>query len=402
MKILVLSSKPPWPPHDGGAVATLRCIEGLIRNGASVSVLAMITRKHTSSADIIPDPPSAPASYRKVSVNTSLKPLSLLYNLFFSTVPYDLVRFRSAEFSARIRQILEEENFDIIQCEGLVFSEYLDEIRAITSTPVVLRAHNAEHRIRKMMAEQSERTVEKAYLRNLAARLRKREVSAANKFDAVIPISADDLEWFASVAPGKPMMLMEAGTDEMPKPPEVKNGYPRVGFIGALDWRPNAEGLLWFLNNVWPYVSKRMPGASFHIAGRNAPEKLRLQLTGRNVIFEGEVPDSLSFTSSMSIMAAPLFAGSGMRIKILEAMSLGKVVVATPVAAAGLPVTHRKDILIGEDQFMFSSAIIEALGRHDLRKEISDAAYELVRQKFNNRELTKQLLSFYNDLAYGR
>ncbi len=402
MKILVLSSKPPWPPHDGGAVATLRCIEGLIRNGASVSVLAMITQKHTSPADTTPIPPSAPASYRKVSVNTSLKPLSLLYNLLFSTAPYDLVRFRSAEFSSRIKQTLEEEDFDIIQCEGLVFSEYLDEIRAITSTPVVLRAHNTEHRIREMMAEQSYRTVEKAYLRNLATRLRKKEMTAANKFDAVIPISATDMEWFASVAPGKPMMLMETGTDEMPVPPEVKNGDPRVGFIGALDWRPNADGLLWFLNNVWPYVSKRMPGASFHIAGRNAPEKLRLQLTGRNVIYEGEVPDSLSFTSSMSIMTAPLFAGSGMRIKILEAMSLGKVVVATPVAAAGLPVTHRRDILICEDQFMFSSAIIEALGRHDLRKEISDAAYELVRQKFNNLELTKQLLSFYNDLADGR
>ncbi len=401
MKILILASKPPWPPHDGGAIATLRCIEGLSQNGASVSVLAMRTQKHGSSGVITPGSDNAPERYQTVSIDTSIKALSLLSNFLFSDAPYDLVRFRSRKFSGIMQTIIKEGNYNIIQCEGLLFSEYLEEIRAVTSSPVVLRAHNVEHRIREMTASQTDRIIEKLYFKNLAARLKRREADAANHFDAVVPISGPDLKWFTAAAPGKPMIQIETGVDDIASPECVLSDSRRVGFIGSLDWRPNAEGLIWFLRQVWPYVSKRMPAASLHIAGRNTPEKVRIQLTGKNVFFEGEVPDARSFTSSMSVLIAPLFAGSGMRIKIVEAMSLGKAVVATPVAAEGLPVTDRRDIMIASDQFMFSSALIELLGRPDLREQVSSAACRLVKERFANSKLTLKLLGFYKELIRG-
>jgi glycosyltransferase involved in cell wall biosynthesis len=402
MKILILASKPPWPPHDGGAIATLRCIEGLSQNGTSVSVLAMRTQKHGFADAVAPTSVNAPESYQTVSIDTSIKALSLLSNFLFSDAPYDLVRFRSREFSGIMQKIIKEGNFDIIQCEGLLFSEYLEEIRAVTSAPVVLRAHNVEHRIREMTSGQSDRIIERMYLKNLAERLKRRETDAANRFDAVVPISSPDMKWFIAAAPGKPMIQIETGVDDTGSPECVLSDSRRVGFIGSLDWRPNAEGLIWFLRQVWPYVSKRMPAAALHIAGKNTPEKVRVQLTGRNVFFEGEVPDAHSFTSSMSVMIAPLFAGSGMRIKILEAMSLGKAVVATPVAAEGLPVTDRRDIMIASDQFMFSSALIELLGRPDLKEQVTSGATSLLKEKFDNRKLTLKLLGFYKELTHGR
>ncbi len=402
MKILILASKPPWPPHDGGAIATMRSIEGLAQNGASVSVLAMRTQKHYSPDTIPPESVNAPESYQTVSIDTSIKALSLFSNFLFSDAPYDLVRFRSREFSGVLLKTIKEGNFDIIQCEGLLFSEYLEAIRTVTSAPVVLRAHNVEHRIREMTSSQSDRVIERMYLKNLAARLKRREADAANHFDAVVPISGPDMKWFTDAAPGKPMILIESGVAVETAQEYVDTDSRRVGFIGSLDWRPNAEGLIWFLRQVWPYVSKRMPAASLHIAGKNAPEKVRVLLTGRNVFFEGEVPDAHSFTSSMSVMIAPLFAGSGMRVKILEAMSLGKAVVATPVAAEGLPVTDRGDIMIASDQFMFSSALIELLGRPDLREQVSSAACRLVKENFDNRKLTLKLLGFYSELTHGR
>jgi len=402
MKILILASKPPWPPHDGGAIATLRCIEGLSQNGASVSVLAMRTQKHGSPDAIPPESVNAPESCQTISIDTSIKALSLISNFLFSDAPYDLVRFRSREFSAIMQESIREGNFDIIQCEGLLFSEYLEEIRAVTSAPVVLRAHNVEHRIREMTANQTDRIIERMYLKNLASRLKRRETDAANRFDAVIPISGPDMKWFTAAAPGKPMIRIETGVDDTGSPEFVLSDSRRVGFIGSLDWQPNAGGLIWFLRQVWPYVSKRMPAASLHIAGRNAPEKVRVQLTGKNVFFEGEVPDAHAFTSSMSVMIAPLFAGSGMRIKILEAMSLGKAVVATPVAAEGLPVTDRRDIMIASDQFMFSSALLELLGRPDLRKQVTSGATSLIKERFDNRKLTLKLLGFYKELTHGR
>lgn len=400
MKILVLSAKSPWPPHDGGAIATLRCIKGLMENGASVSLMTMRTQKQTSPTLTDDQVISSLNYYKTVNIDTTIKPLDLFTNFIFSKEPYDLIRFRKRKFTEGLKTLLQRDSYDIIQCEGLVFSYYLEDIRSSTSAPVVLRAHNVEHRIREMLAQRTEKKIKKVYLKNLADRIREREIWAANQFDAVVPITKSDMEWFSDVAPGRPMLMMGTGVDELTNPANVNINEQRVGFIGALDWQPNIDGLLWFLKEVWPYISKRMPSASLHIAGRNASEKVQKNLVGKNVVYEGEVRDSHIFTAAMSVMIAPLFAGSGMRIKIIEAMSLGKVTVATPVAAEGLPVTHRKDILIAEDKYMFSTAVIEVLSRPELRNEISTAACALIKKRFGNRELTSDLVGFYKTLIH--
>ena len=213
MKILVLSPKPPWPPYDGGAVATMRCIEGLAAGGAIISVLAMRTEKHGSGSGLSSQPPAYLQYYDTVAVDTRIRPLKLLANLLFSAEPYDLQRFRVKQYSEALHSLLLREHFDIIQCEGLLFSYYIDEIRSITDTPLVFRAHNVEHRIREMMAELATVPAEKDYLKSLARRLRKRELLALKQFDAIVPISEPDFQWFKSVAPDKPMMLSETGAN---------------------------------------------------------------------------------------------------------------------------------------------------------------------------------------------
>ncbi|MCA1742249.1 MAG: glycosyltransferase family 4 protein, partial [Bacteroidales bacterium] len=327
MKILVLSPKPPWPSHDGGAVATMRCIEGLAEAGAEVSLLAMTTWKHGQSREFEQFKPAYLKHYTTVDVNTRIRPFKMLANLLFSNEPYDLVRFRSGRYSEALRAFNPAE-YDIIQCEGLPFALYLDEIKRLTSSPVVLRAHNTEHRIREMMAENSGWMVYRAYLNNLARRLQKTEKNAARMFDAVVPISEPDSRWFNEISDGKPVHLSETGADGAEQLAEPDGSSPRVGFIGALDWRPNLEGLRWFLRHVWPSVSRAVPLATLHIAGRGAPANVKRWLNGEKVSFEGEVDDARSFMASMNVIIAPLFAGSGLRIKIIEAMSIGRTVVA--------------------------------------------------------------------------
>ena len=148
-----------------------------------------------------------------VAVDTRIRPAKMLANLLLSAEPYDLQRFRVKQYSEALHSLLMREHFDIIQCEGLLFSYYIDEIRSVTDTPLVFRAHNVEHRIREMMAELATVPVEKDYLKSLARRLRKREIFALKQFDAIIPISEPDFQWFKSVAPDKPMMLSETGAD---------------------------------------------------------------------------------------------------------------------------------------------------------------------------------------------
>jgi len=116
------------------------------------------------------------------------------------------------------------------------------------------------------------------------------------------------------------------------------------------------------------------------------------------VIFEGEVDDSRTFMTSMNVMIAPLFAGSGLRIKIVEAMSLGKTVVATPVAASGLPVEDGQEILIAGDSESFCTVLISVLRNAALRASTGQAAVALVRERYDNRTQTRELAEFYRRL----
>ncbi|MRR20695.1 glycosyltransferase [bacterium] len=402
MKILVLSPRPPWPPHDGGAVATLRCIEGLFVNGARVSLLAMRTQKHRSDKDTETVTQSSLEDYQAVSVDTRVRPIRMLGNLLLSDKPYDIERFRSHTFLEALRTVIATGDFDIIQCEGLVFAPYLREIRKCTSVPVVLRAHNVEHRIREMMAENSTGRLHRAYLANLARRLRKLETEAAQRFDAIVTVSEPDCKWFSSVSSGRPVRLSATGADVAEFRNEPEGPGLRVGFIGALNWQPNLEGIKWFLAHVWPCVIRTVPSATLHIAGRAAPADARKWLRGKNVFFEGEADDALRFMASVNVIIAPLFAGSGVRIKIIEAMSIGRTVVATPVAVSGLPVENRREIIIATDPGSFCTSLTEVLQDPALRTSTGMAAVALVRQRYNNIALTADLIEFYKELSHDR
>lgn len=401
MKILVLAPKPPWPPYDGGAVATMRCIEGLAAAGASISLLSMTTEKHASHGPGKVNPPPSLSYHETVNINTRVRPLKLLSNLLSSSEPYDLLRFRSPEYSAALRNLLAKEHFDIIQCEGLLFSYYIVEIRAMTNAVVVLRAHNIEHRIREMMAGRTLNRLVRLYLKNLAERVKRREVLAAQLFDAIVPISEPDFQWFRSASPDTPAMLSETGVELYETLPEEECNIMKVGFIGALNWQPNLDGIKWFMKYVWPDVLKEVPEAILYIAGRGAHRDAIKWFHGKNVVFKGEVDDARRFTESMTVMIAPLFAGSGLRIKIIEAMSLGRAVVATPIAVAGLPVTDRHELFISKDAASFSEKLNELLSNPVLRKEIATAALDMVSRRYNNLRQTSRLFDFYKTLQHG-
>lgn len=378
----------------------MRCIEGLAAAGAEVSLLAMRTEKHGQTRESELPEPAFLKDYMTVRIDTRIKPLKMLGNLLLSSEPYDLARFYSPLFSESLRDHLKAE-FDIIQCEGLPFTFYLDEIRKLTSSPVVLRAHNIEHRIREMMAQNASGKIRRAYLKNLAGRLRQTETSAARQFDAIVPISEPDRDWFQSVAPGKPLKLSETGTGSAEYIVEPEIQAMRVGFIGALNWQPNLHAIRWFLEKVWPGVLSAVPSATLHIAGRDAPVSAGRWLRGERIAFDGEIDDARSFMASMNVIIAPLFAGSGLRIKIIEAMSTGRTVVATPVAVRGLPVAHRRELFIASDPSSFCSALTEVLTDPLLRASAGMAAVALIRERFDNRALTAGLLEFYTELRHG-
>jgi glycosyltransferase involved in cell wall biosynthesis len=168
-----------------------------------------------------------------------------------------------------------------------------------------------------------------------------------------------------------------------------------IYYIGALDWTPNQEGLLWFLENVWPHILKTCKNTILHIAGRNAPQWLIPKIAKHNVMFHGEVPNAYTFMQNAGIMIVPLLSGSGMRVKIIEGMAMGKAIVSTTIGAEGIDVENGKEILIADKPDDFAQKIISLLESAELSVFISKNARKCAIEKYDNKNISKKLSAFF-------
>jgi len=140
------------------------------------------------------------------------------------------------------------------------------------------------------------------------------------------------------------------------------------------------------------------PEARLSIAGSGPPDWLRQRARGQNVNFLGEVSEAQAFMQQMSVMIAPLFAGGGMRIKVLEAMALARLVVATTLGAGGIDVENGRDILIVDDVTTFADSVIRLLRDANIANRIGSAARATGRNRYDNDTLAAGLVRFYESL----
>jgi glycosyltransferase involved in cell wall biosynthesis len=166
-----------------------------------------------------------------------------------------------------------------------------------------------------------------------------------------------------------------------------------------MEWTPNQEGLVWFLDNCWNEIHKKYPDLKFYVAGRNAPSWLQKKLEAPNVIFKGEVADAYEFMNSKSIMIVPLYSGSGMRIKIIEGMALGKPIVSTKVGTEGIATTSGKNIIVADDAKIFINSIYELIENREYFDSISKNAIEFIHKNFDNLTTASTLVEFYKKHA---
>lgn len=399
MKILLLTKKFPYPLKDGESQAIHGLSKSLSELGCEVSLLAMNTSKHFFSGTELPEKMAHYREVRTVGVNNSISPFDALGNLVRGT-SYHISRFDLPEYHQALVQWLSEEKFDIVQLETLYLSPYVPTIRRHSEAQVVMRSHNVEHEIWERCSANIRFAPKRWYLRHLTRQLKDYERAQLNQYDLLLPITGRDEKHFKAMGFRGDSHVLPIGLDTVCGEPDF-DSYREpadLHFIGSLDWLPNLEGLQWFLNDVWPLVHRRFPEVKFHIAGRNMPESL-LQLRRKNVIIHGEVECSCSFVSAHSISIVPLLSGGGMRAKILEAMSLGRVVISSSVGLEGIDAKHRRDVFIADTPEQFLEAVADCLGRGRKLERIGRAAAARFHKKYDRRVLAERLLERYHKLV---
>lgn len=397
MKILQVCNKFPYPDRDGGAIATMAFTRELSKQGHDVTVAAINTSKHHFDYDKLPDEIKSMADFRKADVNTDISPIKLVLNFFFSRKPYNAIRFVNKNFKELLINILQAKQFDVIQLEGLYLCPYIDSIRKYSKALISLRAHNVELEIWERIYLNEKNWLKKWYFKSLAARLSIFETNYLNKYDVIVPITERDAKRFDVLGNKKPSFAAPMGINPFDLDLKMEDVLEYSIFhLGGLDWPPNQEGLIWFLENVWQELLKKLPNLVFYVAGRNAPESLiKKFFEYDNIIFHGEIAKAQKYMISKGMMIVPLLSGSGMRVKIIEGMALGKIIVSTPIGAEGINAKNNEHIIIAEKPEEFINSIVYYLQNQEEANKIRKNALKLANEEYNITKITKNLAQFY-------
>ena len=297
-------------------------------------------------------------------------------------IPYLAGKWDSPAVRDRLERELADGTFDVVWLNGLGIAHYLPLVRAVQpNARVVLDGHNVESDRFAQFARRQRgplRIVAEAESR--AALRFERDVLRA--VDAVGAISDDDARAYRAFAGIEALTVPQVVA---PMPPKEQNAQgPRLCWIGNLTWDPNARGLTWFCERVWPQVREALPGATFEIAGSGlrtdrsgapiAPAAWRVP----GVTVLGFVGDLGPLYERAAAMAAPLLGGAGIRIKLLEAFSHGLPVVTTPDGAAGLPIVNGQEAFVESAPDAFAARTIELLTSPVTRARLREAGYAFV------------------------
>lgn len=394
MNILQVCKKVPFPPRDGECIAIHSLTSAFHQLGHQVTIAAINTLKHHVDQSAIPEEFQSIAEMHTSDANTGVKVKDAVKNLF-SDRSFHIQRFDIPSFHHLLINLLKKNKFDIVQLEGLYLAPYVSTIRAHSKAKIVMRSHNVESEIWQRLADNLPFGIKKKYIQVLVNRLRKFEIDSMNTYDAHVPITSRDEEWFAQMGNTVPTHAIPTGIQPDKYLPDHSHTlFPSVFIFGSLDWRPNQEGILWFLENVWPIVSKKNKGLKLFIAGRSAPEWMK-RLKGPSIELVGEVDDARDFFRSKSIMAVPLLSGSGIRIKIIEALALEKAVVSTCIGAEGLGCKPGKHLLIADKPAEFAAALQKCLDDINLCRQLGTEGRRFVESRYHNLNLAGELINFY-------
>lgn len=369
---------------------------GLLNHGIDLQILTVSTEKHPFHSDAYPDDIRKKTNIDAVFIDTRVNIIDA-FSALVTSDSYNVSRFFSPDFDTLLINRLREFEFDLIHLESLFMTPYISTIRNYSRAKIVLRSHNLEHLIWERLANSAGNKARKIYLKHLASKLKTYEKRTLNEVDGIATISSEDTQRFSELQCKVPLVTIPFGVDleKYPfSPPAEKSEYS-LFHLGAMNWTPNLEAINWFLDSMWADVSE-LP-VTLHLAGREMPTRIQKMASPKMTVL-GDVENAITFMQQFDIMIVPLLSGSGMRIKIIEGMALGKVVITTSVGAEGINCESGKNILIADSEEAFVSHIKMLTKDKSLARRIGTAARNLVEEHYNNAEIIQKLLHFYDQL----
>jgi sugar transferase (PEP-CTERM/EpsH1 system associated) len=299
------------------------------------------------------------------------------------SAPYAVAKYRSADFRKRVGALLASESFDLVVCDFLVPAINLP---ARLPCPSILFTHNVEAEIWRRHTENARNPLSRWLLRQQWQRMLRFERNALSRFDLALAVSEADRETFTRLYPGaarRPIHVVQTGVDTTYFTPQPSSGKRHLVFTGSMDWLPNEDGMVFFVQEILPRIRAVLPDVTLSIIGRAPTPAVQRLADVQGVSVTGRVDDVRPHMAEGTVYVVPLRIGGGTRLKIFEAMAMGKAVVSTTVGAEGLPVTPGKNVLIADAPAAFAEMVVRLLRDGEMRQQIERDARQLVVERYD-------------------
>jgi polysaccharide biosynthesis protein PslH len=395
LRVLFITEFLPWPLDTGGRIRAYH----ILRQVAQRHEVTLVTQK----------PPGGSEGEEQIRALVSqlysvpLKPRSFLRKILTaaaflaSSRPHIAVYSHYRKALARlISRLTSGESFDIAHLDHLDAAVYLQNCSP--NAAVFLDEHNYETSLLQSTRDKTSKALLRWYLNSQLRKLACFERQTLRAVDAVSVVSARDAHMVVAAAPYTDQAVIPNGVDvaffDIPRQPRPY----RVVSVCSLDWLPNVEGLLWFLDEVWPSVVEARPDATFHMAGRN-PQRALLRRVSRGVSVAGSVADIRKHVQDATAFVIPLLAGGGTRLRVLEAMAMRIPIVSTSVGVEGIECTHGRHVLIADTAEDFVHQLIALLDRGELGESLAMEGRQLVERHYSWQAIGDRLDAFYRRIV---
>jgi glycosyltransferase involved in cell wall biosynthesis len=372
MRILYLTNKPIFPIVDGGCKAMHQFLKCLIQCDYTVEHICLSTHKHAFDLENYPKSILDKISTSSFEVDTRIKLLPALKS-FFNRKSFVVSRFDNSAFHSTLEVLFSKEEFTHVILESLFTTPYIDAIRKYTDAKIIVRTHNVEHKIWKQLALNTNNPFKKFYFNRLSADLKKYEIEILKKADFIAAITEEDLSAFEELGIKTAKTVIPIAIDLSEN--HVDYSVSNLFFIGSMNWKPNIEAVDWLVNEILPAVKIVYPKIELHLAG-SYMEKQFPTSGIKGIINHGFVSDSHKFMQNNGLLISPIRSGSGVRVKLLEAMALGVPVVTTKIGAVGIQ--HNNCVYLAETTAEFVSQIIELIKFQEKRMALGGKARNFI------------------------
>ncbi|MCT4664968.1 MAG: glycosyltransferase [Flavobacteriales bacterium] len=350
-KLLIISHKSPYTHIDGGVLAVKNLWEELFEQVEHVEMICFSTHKHPHLDIKVPE--KMQGKIHALNIDTQITILGA-FQALLKNQSYHLSRFYSEEISDFIKNKVSQTNWDAIVFESLFSLVYASDVRKYFKGKIIYRSHNIEHKIWERLANQHSGILKKWYLKKLTSQLKKEEKSLQNTADAIFAISKNDQDFYLKNGCVNSFLLFHQ-RHFLKRENQINPNH--FFHLASMNWQPNIEAVEWFVEKVWKPVFAKKPNLKLFLGGKDMPEKY-FDMQKYGIHAEGYIPHGDAYMQNHGSLIVPLFSGSGIRIKVVDALSLQVPVISTDIGVEGIGLIQDKHFLQANTDKEFQEAIL--------------------------------------------